>query len=75
MVDMQQSQQLMEQLRQAAEPKPVDPALPLELEKVKREMDVVFGKEPDQSWLQEASGDLVQACLTRVARWFDKTGQ
>jgi len=73
-VDMQQSQELLEQLRQAAAPKAADPTLPLELTMVKAEMDLLFGKEPQQTWLQEASGDLVHACLNKVARWLAKSG-
>jgi hypothetical protein len=68
-VDMQQSQKLLEQLRKAAEPKPVDPTLALDLAKVKVEMDLLCGREPQRTLLQEVSGDLVQLCLTRVARW------
>ena len=71
-VDLQQSQQLLEELRKAAEPKPVDPALALDLAKVKLEMDLLCGRERPQTLLQEVSGDLVHACLTRVARWLSK---
>lgn len=75
MLDMKQPQELLAQLRAAAEPKPADPMLPFELAKAKREMEMLFaGVEPDPSWLKDASTDLVHMCLTSVARWLTKSG-
>jgi hypothetical protein len=63
MLDLKQSEELIKQLQQAAQPKPVDPTLPLELLKARRDMEFLFGKEP------EPNSDLVHACLAKVAAW------
>jgi DNA-directed RNA polymerase subunit RPC12/RpoP len=70
-VDLRQSQELLDQLRIAGQPRALDPTLPLDLAKAKREMDFLFSGEPASDWLKEASGDLVHACLTRVAGWLN----
>ncbi len=71
MLDMEQPQRLIAQLKEAAAPKPIDPALPFELLKVKRDMNHLFGDvEPDPVWWMDVShSDLVQACLGSVSRW------
>jgi hypothetical protein len=71
MLDMEQPQRLIEQLRKAAEPRPVDPTLGLDLLKAKREVNSAFGAtESDPLWWKDvSSSDLVQACLGSVARW------
>jgi hypothetical protein len=50
----------------------VDPALPLELERVRRETERSFAAFPRETiWLGDAgSTDLVGAGLTAIARWF-----
>lgn len=69
MLDMTQQQQMLAQLREAAEPRPVDPTLPLKLEQARVETSALF-KEDDSEWWEDArSGDLVQAGLKAVARW------
>jgi hypothetical protein len=74
MLDMKQPQELLAQLRTAAEPKPIDPTLPLQLMKVKRDMDVLFPDKDSQSRrLQDEYSDLVHACLASVARWLTKS--
>ena len=73
-LDMKQPQELLTQLREAAAPKPVDPALPLELARAKRDVEALFGPDEPRPWLQGASSDLVHACLTSVARWLTKSG-
>jgi hypothetical protein len=70
-VDLKQSQELLMQLQQAAQPKPVDPALPLDLLKAKREMEFLFPRQPEPL-LKEISRDLVHACLATVAGWLNK---
>src|SRR5256712_13850809 len=42
-LDMKQPQQMLNQLKQAAEPRPIDPSLPLELARAKRETEHLFG--------------------------------
>ena len=75
MLDMKQPQQLLAQLRKAAVPKPVDPTLPLEMARAKRDVELLFGdKDANPGWLQNASSDLVHACLSSVARWLRKSG-
>jgi Zn-finger nucleic acid-binding protein len=75
MLDMKQPQELLAQLRAAAEPKPIDPTLPMDLLRAKRNMDHLFpDRESDLSWLDGPSSDLVHSCLTSVARWLTKSG-
>jgi len=74
-LDMKQSQQMLADLQHAAEPRPIDPALPLELAKAKREVEAIFG--PDGSgfdWSDAGSSGLVQAGLSAIARWLAKSG-
>jgi hypothetical protein len=71
MLDMEQPERLIAQLKEAAAPKPVDPTLPFELYKSKRSMDILFtpmGADPIW-WKDLGSSDLVHACLGSVARW------
>jgi len=70
-VDLKDSKELLMQLQQAAQPKPADPTLPLDLLKARLDMDVLFGREP-QPMLGEISSDLVHACLAKVAGWLNK---
>ena len=70
MLDLNEQRQMLEQLKQAAAPKPVDPTLPLKLALAKAQTEQLF-REHDDDWWQDArsSGDLVQAGLNAVARW------
>jgi len=69
MLDLKEQQRMLEQLKQAAEPKPVDPTLPMKLAMVKEQTSALF-QEHDAEWWEDArSGDLVQAGLNAVARW------
>ena len=68
MLDMKQQQQMLAQLKEAAEPPPVDPTLPLKLAMAKEQISSVF-QEHDAEWWEDArSGDLVQAGLKAVTR-------
>ena len=71
MLDMEQPERLIAQLKEAAAPKPVDPTLPFELLKAKGDMNRLFGEvQSDPIWWSDVSStDLVQACLGSVARW------
>ncbi len=65
MLDMKQADRLIGQLRTAAEPKPVDPNLPLRLAEARAESEKAF--VPDAEWWQSASlGGLVEAGLVRL---------
>ena len=76
MLDMKQPQELLNQLKQAAEPRPIDPTLPLELAHAKREVDRWFGpQELDSDWWTDAStSGVVEAGLRAVARLLKKSG-
>jgi transcription elongation factor Elf1 len=71
MLDMKQAQQVVKQLQIASEPRPIDPALPLELARARRQVDAAFG--PDGSselwWQEVSSAGLVEAGINAVLRW------
>jgi len=76
MLDMKQPQELLKQLKQAAEPRPVDPALPLELARARRDVERWFGPQDlDNDWWSHASASgVVEAGLSAVAQWLAKSG-
>ena len=70
MLDLKEQQQMLAQLKQAAEPKPLDPTLPLKLAMAKEQIDAqLHGLDDD--WWEDArsSGDLVLAGLNAITRW------
>jgi hypothetical protein len=72
MLDMSQAQALVEQLQQADRSgQPIDPALPLNLERARRETEANFaGLVRDASFLDDISAtDLVSAGLHALGRW------
>jgi len=69
MLDLKAQQRMLAQLKQSAEPKPVDPALPLKLAMLKAETSALFQDSDDEWWEDARSGDLVQAGLNAVVRW------
>jgi Zn-finger nucleic acid-binding protein len=73
-LDMQQAEKVVEQLRRATEPQPVDPALPIELARARREIDAAFaGTHSTISlWSDVSSIGLVGAGLSAVARLLKK---
>lgn len=70
MLDLQQAEKLVEQLRAADAGKPVDPALPLALARARRETEEAFRGVPRQeSWNQDLSSfGLVGAGLSELFR-------
>jgi uncharacterized protein YbaR (Trm112 family) len=68
MLDMKQQQEMLAQLKEAAEPRPVDPTLPLKLALAKERISSVFTDEDTEWWSDAARGDLVQAGLKAVTR-------
>ncbi len=74
MLDMKQAEQLVIQLRKASEPRTIDPALPLELARARREVEASFASlDSGQEWWRDASSSgLVEAGLSAVARWLKK---
>ena len=75
MLDMKQPQRLLEQLRDASKPREIDPGLPLELLRAKRDVEATFdGPQIDITWWRDVSSSgLVQACLGSVARWLNRS--
>ena len=76
MLDMNQPQKMLAELQKAAEPRPVDPALPYELAMAKRDMERSFGPDVSGSqwWSDTSSSGLVHAGLTAVAKWLSDSG-
>ena len=72
MLDLKEQQRMLAQLQEAAEPKPIDPTLPLKLAVAKAEASAPFQEHDAQWWEDASSSDLVQAGLNAVARWLSK---
>ena len=74
MLDMKQAETLVEQLRRADEPKPIDPTLPLRLERARREVDAAFAGLPDDKlWFADVSSSGVfGATLSVLARFLNR---
>ena len=72
MLDLKEQQRMLAELQVAAEPKPVDPSLPLKLAVAKADVSALFQEHDEQWWKDAGSGDLVQAGLNAVARWLGK---
>ena len=72
MLDLDQAKALINQLRDADRPaRPIDPTLPLALERARRETETAFAPmERGGDWPSDwASADLVKAGLAAVSRW------
>src|SRR5688572_30470363 len=73
MLDMRQAEDLIAQLRKAGEraAQPIDPALPLEMARARREVERAFAAvADDETWWREAArSGLVAAGLNAIARW------
>ena len=76
MLDIKQAEKLVAQLQKAEDRsnQPIDPALPMELLRARRETERAFaGIHEDELWFKDvASTDLLGASLTAVARWLKK---
>jgi Zn-finger nucleic acid-binding protein len=76
MLDIKQAERLVAQLQKAEDRsnQPVDPALPIELLRARRDTERAFaGIHDDDLWFKDvASTDLLGASLTAVARWLKK---
>ncbi len=81
MLDMEQAGRMVAALRDAAAPKPIDPALPVELARVRAETEAAFAKASgtgglatDTWWRDASSRGLVEAALGVVSRWVKGNG-
>ncbi len=75
MLDGEQAKQLIGQLQRADRTdRPVDPALPLELARARRQVETSFASfEKDQDWFGDVTrSGLVGAGLVALARWLSK---
>jgi Zn-finger nucleic acid-binding protein len=75
MLDMTQPEQLVAQLKQAAAPRPIDPALPLKVARATRDVERLFGPvgfEPE--WSSSSGAGLVEAGLSAFVEWLKKSG-
>jgi uncharacterized protein YbaR (Trm112 family) len=70
MLDLKQAGQVIAELQAAAAPKAIDPALPIELARARREVDAAFASiEGHPTWWKDAAGTgIVEAGLGAVAR-------
>jgi hypothetical protein len=73
LLDMHQAARLLEDLKQAAAPKPIDPSLPFDLMRAARESEAnsTFGGNEDW-WKEAGSTGLVEAGLGALARIMKK---
>jgi hypothetical protein len=75
MLDVKQAGALVAELREPEQPtRTIDPALPLELERARREVEAAFASfERGPGWFGEVSrGGLLNASLSSLARWLSK---
>ena len=79
MLDLPQAERLVAQLqkadsRAAGDRAPIDPALPMELARARREVETAFASHPQVSpWLRDApAGDLLGASLIAIANWLKR---
>jgi hypothetical protein len=75
LLDMRQTSQVVAELKRAAEPRAIDPTLPIELARARREVDLAFATiEPNADWWRDASATgLVEAGLAVFSRWMRKS--
>jgi len=73
MLDMKQAEEMVNQLKRAAEPRPIDPSLPLELARVRADVEALFPSDTDY-WKDASSSGLVQAGIGVVLKWLSRAG-
>jgi DNA-directed RNA polymerase subunit RPC12/RpoP len=70
MLDMKQAEAMVRQLQVAAQPRPVDPTLPIELARARLQAEAAFPHGSGDVWWSEvSSAGLVQAGVNAVLRW------
>jgi DNA-directed RNA polymerase subunit RPC12/RpoP len=66
-LDMQQAGALVQQLRDAAAPKPIDPTLPLRLIEARRQTEAAFrGVDSAEWWRSAASDGLIESGIAAI---------
>lgn len=66
-LDSKQAEKVVAQLKRASEPRPIDPTLPLEMVRAKREVEFLFA---DADWWKDAaSPGLVEAGFGALMAW------
>jgi ribosomal protein S27AE len=71
MLDMKQAETVVNELKRAAEPRPIDPALPLELARARRQVEAAFESDPNW-WKDAGSNGLVEAGFSALLGWLNK---
>jgi len=73
MLDLHQAEKLVAQLQKAdaREHQPIDPALPLNLLRARRDAEAAFPRDRGVDW---SPGDLVEAGIQAVASWLKRNG-
>ncbi len=72
MIDVEHAQSVVALLKRAAEPRPIDPALPIELARARREVDAAFA-EGTGAWTDGGVGITVEAALSALMGWLGHT--
>ena len=70
MLDMKHAETVVAQLRHAAEPRPIDPALPLELARARRDVEASFGSDAEW-WKDAGSTGIVEAGFSALMGWLN----
>jgi Zn-finger nucleic acid-binding protein len=76
MLDLKRAGALVAELRESEQPRAIDPALPLELVRARREVEMAFAAfERGPGWFDDVSrGGLVGAGIRSLARWLKQQG-
>jgi Zn-finger nucleic acid-binding protein len=76
MLDLQQAERLIAQLREADRPYEIDPDLPLKLARARQDVEALFRTtDRNAAWLDNVSSTgLVGAGLSALARWLTSRG-
>ena len=72
MLDSKQAEAVVAQLKRASEPRPIDPSLPLELARARRDVEASFAASGEDWWKDAASSGLVEAGFGALMAWLRK---
>jgi hypothetical protein len=68
MLDMKQAEAVVADLKRASEPRPIDPSLPIELARARREAEAAFQGDGDW-WKGAGSEGIVEAGFSALMAW------